>query len=162
MTIWTRILRAVLLMAGAGVLSVVIGEALPRRWFDPQKPFWRGYAWERGGRIYRRLGVQVWKDRMPDVSRALPSAVKKKAALTRTADGMERLVRETCEAEFIHWALILLVSPLLPVLCGGAVGGIAAALYAAGNLVFVVIQRYNRPRLALLLEKMKLREQRVK
>lgn len=159
MPFWTNLLRAVLLMAGAGALSVVVGEALPRRWFHPEKRFWRGYAWERGGQIYRRLGVHVWKDCMPDMSRILSFAVKKKAALARTADSMDRLVRETCEAEFIHWALILLVTPLLPVLAGG-VGAVAAILYAAGNLVFVVIQRYNRPRLMQILEKMILREQR--
>ena len=41
-------------------------------------------------------------------------------------------------------------------------GVMAALVYFAGNLPFVLVQRYNRPRLRRLLEKTKNREAEVR
>lgn len=150
-----QILDAIVAAAVGGILSVVIGERLPRRWFRPESFPFRAWKWEDGGRIYEKLGVRRWKDFMPDLSRIFPQMVRKKTSEARTVESMRRLAQETCEAETIHWALILLVSPAVAVAAGGLLGALCALLYALGNLIFVVIQRYNRPRVLALEEKMK-------
>ena len=64
-----------------------------------------------------------------------------------------RLLQETCVAETVHWALIAL-SPLFLVLMEPVYNVIACLLYICpGNLPFIAIQRYNRPRLAAIYER---------
>ena len=73
--------------------------------------------------------------------------VEKKLA---AADPMS-LVQETCVAEFTHFVLILLGFYALR-LWPGTGGAIVTAIYILfGNLPFLIIQRYNRPRLQRLL-----------
>jgi len=62
-----------------------------------------------------------------------------------------RMIQETCVAEFVHLLLIFLGLGVLR-LCPDAWGVILYALYVLlGNLPFVLIQRYNRPRLVHML-----------
>ena len=58
--------RFVVTVAGIGVLAHVLGQALPRRWFSPQAAPWRSLSWEKEGRIYRKVGIEWWKDHLPD------------------------------------------------------------------------------------------------
>lgn len=103
-----------------------MGQALPRRWFDPHRAPYRCRDWEKGGRVYNKLHIRRWKDRLPDMSRLMPDMVKKKLA---AADPMS-LVQETCVAECVHcWLVALSVGMLF---CGkrvvmGAVAGIQPA-----------------------------------
>jgi len=153
-----RLLYVVLIIAASGVLSFIIGECLPRRLFHADKFPYRAFKWERGGKIYINTGVRRWKDIVPDMSKIVPGVVKKKAFAAATAEGMRRLVAETCVAEFIHVMLIIIVTPLLVIFGKGAFGIICAVLNALGNLMFVIIQRYNRPRLVAQAERMEKRE----
>lgn len=155
-----RLFTALFYGAVCGAISFVLGQLMPRRWFDFDAFPYRAFAWENGGSIYEKLRVRAWKDRVPDMSRIIPKMVKKKAALARDERSMERLVRETCVAELVHWALIIIASPIIGVKVGGWLGAVIAVLYAAGNLLFVIIQRYNRPRLAEILRRMKERNKR--
>ena len=62
-------------------------------------------------------------------------------------------MKETCVAESVHIILCLLGLGLLAIWPGPG-GMVMTALYLLlGNLPFIVIQRYNRPRLLSLLEK---------
>lgn len=155
--------RLIMLVAAVGIggaASFVLGESLPRKWFSAEMPFFRCYSWEKGGRFYQKLGVHKWKDHMPDMSRIVPGMVKKKAALAHTPENMSRLVQELCVAELVHWLLIIFVSPLAALTLGGVAGIAAGILYALGNLVFVIIQRYNRPRLYEIQKRMEKRRRK--
>ena len=154
------LLKALILGLIGGVLSVCAGQALPRRWFHPEVFPFRPFAWEKGGKIYERLGVRRWKDLLPDMSRIVPGMVKKKASLNRTPEAMALLVRETCVAETVHWALIVCVTPLLACAVPGLSGAVIALCYAMGNLLFVIIQRYNRPRLAAIQKRLEMRRKK--
>lgn len=149
-----KLLAALIVGAAGGILSFVIGQSLPRKWFDFDAFPYRDFAWENGGRVYEKVKVRSWKDRVPDMSKFVPGMVKKKASLARNSSSMERLVRETCVAEAVHWALILIVAPVMGIFAGWLI----ALLYAVGNLLFVVIQRYNRPRLREILRRMEMRK----
>ena len=80
------------------------------------------------------------------MSKILKNMVRKEVASRPTCQSMDTLARETCISEAVHWALILLSPPLL-LIWPGIGGWICTALWIAGNLPFILIQRYNRPRL---------------
>ena len=62
------------------------------------------------------------------------------------------LVKETCIAEFIHTMLAIVGFGCMKI-WEGLGGTIVAILYAVGNIPFIMVQRYNRPRLISILNK---------
>jgi len=156
----TGLLSAAAIAAIGGLVFFLIGQSLPRGWFKPEKGIYRCFRWEKDGRIYLKLGVHRWKDAVPDMSRIVPGVFKKKAALAKDIKSMRRLIRETCVAELIHWLLIIVITPMVFRAMRGFGGAAAAALYIIGNLVFIVIQRYNRPRLVAIYKRMEKRREK--
>ena len=72
--------------------------------------------------------------------------------------GLYKKLRETCVAEFIHVLLSILGFGAVFIV-GGAWGWIISIVYfLAGNLPYIIIQRYNRPRLLRLEDGMKKQE----
>lgn len=157
-----RFVYCVIYVAAIGLLSHVIGEALPRKWFDPEKKPYAPWKIERSGRLYRALRVHKWKDKLPDMSRISPKMVKKSISLSSaTSEAISKIVTETCVAEMIHDALILL-APGMYLIWPEPIGAVLAIIYAVSNIPFVIIQRYNRPTLLLLSKRLKQREERLK
>ena len=115
-------------------------------------PF-KEYRWERKGQLYIKLRVNEWKDKVPDMSSYFKGMFYKKAlAQTRSSAYFERFVIETCIAEAVLVALMV-GGVAAYLVFRNAWGIIAWLLYALGNLPFVLIQRYNRPRFKLLMER---------
>ena len=136
-----------------GLLLFAIGEKMPRKNFDYRAFPYAAYAWERGGDIYLKLGINRWKDKVPDMSRYIPHTFRKKIGVMRSPEHVEGLIRETCVAELVHMVLIVL-SPVFLVLMPRGWNWVCMLLYdLIGNLPFILIQRYNRPRLVILLER---------
>ena len=152
--------RCALYLAVLGVLAHPVGQALPRRWFSADAWPYRCRRWEQGGRVYKKLGVQHWKDRVPDMSRLLKDMRPKQLQGTVRDGDLTALLQETCVAELVHWVLILL-SPVTCLLWPG-VGGAAICAFSILllNLPFIIIQRYNRPKLAALLARRQARGHR--
>jgi len=151
---------AVFVVLAGGLMFFAIGQSLPRRWFDPDGWLYRCRRWENDGRIYEKLGVRRWKDVVPDMSRIIPGVFKKKAGVTADPEHMYRLVLETCVAELIHWLLIVAITIPVYAAIGGWGGAAGALAYILGNMVFIVIQRYNRPRLIVIYKRMEKRRER--
>ena len=151
------LLRFVATVAVVGIFAHVFGEALPRQRFRWDRFPWRSFSWEQDGRIYSKLKIERWKDRLPDKSKVVKSTVRKAVGADRSAEHLLQLIAETCVAEFIHW-LLLLVSPVLVLTMKTPLRLWATILYGASNIPFIMIQRYNRPRLAWLYEKTRKRE----
>ncbi len=150
------LLYAALYVAALGILSHFVGQALPRAHFDPQKFPYRSADWENGGKVYEKLGIKHWKDRLPDMSKIMPDMVKKKMSAVKS-QGMDVLIAETCVAECVHWALILLSLGIF-FFWRGAWAVVFWLVYnLLGNLPFIIIQRYNRPRLVMLEQRRKRR-----
>lgn len=161
MTVITETLRFVIPVAVIGILAHVIGEALPRRWFDASRFPYRAYAFERNGRFYEALGIRKWKNVLPDKSRIAPGTYRKAirgSAQQHSAAHMERLLQETCVAECVHWAL-LVISPILLFTMESPAVYVMTPLYGLSNLPYIMIQRYNRPRLAVLSARMQRKAQ---
>lgn len=155
----TALLNCVIYLALLGIASQFIGMALPRRLFDGTGFWFRCRAWEDGGRIYTKLGVRRWKDKVPDMSKLFKKSMAPKQIKTGlTLERAELMLKETCVAELIHSALILFAFPCL-FIWSGAGGAVVWFLYGLGNAVFIVIQRYNRPRYNALIQKFKKQKQ---
>lgn len=149
-------LYAVLYIAALGILSHFAGQALPRAHFDAQRFPYRAAAWENGGKFYEKLGIKHWKDRLPDMSRIMPDMVKKKMTAAK-AQGMDVLIAETCVAECVHWVLVILSLGIFFFWHGVWAVVFWLVYNILGNLPFIIIQRYNRPRLVMLEQRRKRR-----
>ena len=154
--------RCVAYIAAWGILCFPLG-----RWFKALHLKWDRHpfacrAWERDGAVYEKLGVRAWKDLAPDVSKAFPKIVPKKALTGRfDADVVRDMLEETCVAELTHWLLCLTGLALLPLWPGAGGAAVYLVYVILGNVPFIIIQRYNRPRFGRLLTAMERRERRL-
>lgn len=153
------LLYSLLYVLAIGIISHIVGEAIPSSWFHHNRHPFRAWRWEREGRIYERIGIRKWKDRLPDMSRIVGYMVPKRVGIAPRAETVWRLVKETCRAEAVHWGLCIL-APIVRLFWSNAIGWICAALIVLGNLPFILIQRYNRPMLVALAARLDAREER--
>ncbi len=91
-----KLFLCVLYCAAIGILSNPIAALLPRSWFDPEKAPYASFSWEQDARIYNRLGIRLWKDHVPDMSKILKNMVRKEVASRPTCQSMDTLAR-ACE-----------------------------------------------------------------
>lgn len=154
--LWT-----VLYIAGIGILANLIGESVPRTWFHWDKFPYRTHAWEKGGKIYEKIGVDRWKDHAPDMSRVMKNMVPKRFETFPTVQSVYTLIKETCVAEITHFILCL-CGPVIYLFWFNGWGILIAVLYILFNIPFMIIQRYNRPALLALAKRLEVREERRK
>ena len=152
-------LFSVLYVILCGILAHVIGEAIPRSWFHADRFPYAPWKWERNGAIYDRLHIRAWKDKMPDMSRVFTKMVPKRLERFPTAEGVRRLIAETCVAEATHGVLCL-VAPVIWVFWRNWLGVVLSGVVIFCNLPFILIQRYNRPSLEALCARLTAREER--
>ena len=121
------------LFIGGIMDSIELSQFKPGSWRFRERKFEK--------KLYKTLRVKKWK-------KFAPTYDESKFDLSRNPT--ETVIGETCRAESVHWLCIVasLVSISFTVIFGSLpaflITGIAGALV---DLVFVVIQRYNRPRL---------------
>ena len=98
-------------------------------------------------RFYKLLRVRRWKKYIPTYSPDTFDTSKKT---------VKEIVGATCQAEIVHEVIMLL--SLLPIAAIPFVGGaaefiITSALSVLIDFVFVILQRYNRPKLVRVMER---------
>lgn len=149
-------------LALIGTILFAIGRVLPKEKFLFERfPFY-SLPIEDGGKIYQRIGVHKWKDSFPDMSKILPCLMpSKKLSGAVTAEQVELMIQETCIAEWIHGLLGILGFGCIWIWKSTG-GWIVSVLYLFGNLPYMVIQRYNRPKFVNLLRMMRKREDRIR
>ncbi len=94
------------------------------------------------------------------MSKFVTRMYRKKLSGLRSKEHIRQLIVETCCAELIH-VLSMLLSPIFMVLVAGRAGIVAMVLHVLGNVPFAIIQRYNRPRLVEILERIEQAEARA-
>jgi glycosyl-4,4'-diaponeurosporenoate acyltransferase len=152
-------LKSVIYVLVLGIAAHFIGEALPRRWFRHDRFPFRTWKWERNGTVYEKIRVQDWKDHVPDLSRVMKDMVPKRVGICPTSKEVRTLVVETCVAEFIHSVLCVL-SLGVYLFWKNRMGVFLSAVVVLCNLPFIFIQRYNRPMLVSLADRLEIREER--
>ncbi|MGX8705693.1 MAG: glycosyl-4,4'-diaponeurosporenoate acyltransferase [bacterium] len=156
------LVRCLVWIALWGLACFPLGRLIRRMSPDWERFPFAEWDWERSGRVYERVGIRLWKDLVPDVSQWFPFIVPKKKVNGRpTAASMRGMLMETCVAELIHDLLCVAGLPLLWLWPG--FGGVAVYLVYVilGNIPFILIQRYNRPRYRRLLSAVEARERRL-
>lgn len=109
--------------------------------------------------LYDKLKIRKWKTILPDGGGVFKGGFRKKELRTLSVAYVTKFITETKRAEFNHWVLIppaLLFFLWNPPLIGWIMIGYSLIV----NVPFIMIQRYNRSRLQLLLPKLMKKEQR--
>lgn len=123
-------------------VRLVIGGVMDRislTQFHPDSWRFREHKFEK--KLYKLLCVKKWK-------KFAPTYDDDKFDLSRNPT--EDVIGETCRAEIVHWLCIgaslasITFAALFGSLAAFLITGILGALF---DLMFVIIQRYNRPRL---------------
>ncbi len=92
-------------------------------------------------RLYRRLGIRRWKDRLPEAGALFRGGISKR----HVGGSLPSFVRETRRAELAHWSALAL-GPT-SALWNPLVGFVLMVAYGVVvNAPFIAIQRYNRAR----------------
>ncbi len=130
------------------VMRLAVGYVIPklsnynfdyrRRWFHPQ-------TWEPA--LYKKLKIRKWKGKLPTYS---------PGQFSLSENSLYRIIQNMCGAEIVHEVIMVLsFLPLLTVPIFGAfpVFLVTSLLAALFDSIFVMAQRYNRPRLVRIYEK---------
>ena len=127
-------------------MRLLVGHIVPRLVKKPENRRWfRQKGFE--PKLYAALRVKQWKDHMPTYD---------PASFSLKHNSLERIVYNSCVSEAVHEVIVLLsFVPLLFTLLWGSfpVFLITSILAALFDSCFVIIQRYNRPRLIRILKK---------
>lgn len=131
----------------------IICEKLPEKIYYYKKWMFRERNWENKGSIYEKyFDVKKWKTKLPDISDFMKWRFNKKHLAEPNVDYLSVFITESCKSEFTHWMII--VSTLLFILWSTIEVTVVMFLLASLlNLPYIIIQRYNRPRLVRLLRK---------
>lgn len=103
--------------------------------------------------VYERLNVKKWKRRMPTYDRTL---------FDPRLHTWEKIAQAMCQAELVHETIALL--SFLPIIAGIWFGAypvfVVTSVLAAGcDMLFVMVQRYNRQRIMTLLQRERQKKQ---
>jgi glycosyl-4,4'-diaponeurosporenoate acyltransferase len=125
---------------------------LPVRWLRRDGVLFRPRRVENGGRLYERLGIRRWKDRLPEAGAWFAGGMSKRALPDAADGGLERFAIETRRAELGHW-LAMACGPLFVVWNPAPVAAVMVVYGVVVNAPFIAIQRYNRARVSRCLER---------
>lgn len=120
--------------------------------YDHQNWWFREKRWE--APLYQRMNVRAWKKHVPSWDPAEFSLEK---------HTLPEIVNNMCHSEAVHETIMLLcfTSLLFAIPFGDfPVFLITAMLSAAVDSVFVILQRYNRPRMVAMMERWMRRAER--
>lgn len=145
-----NLVRCFVYLAVTGIIGFFAGRILPKKWLNPHKGLFRCFHFEKGGRIYENLGIHHWQNKVPDMSRIFPFSIPPKRLEGDFAPRLPDMICETCVAELVH--LLLCISGLYCLKLWPGIGGVSVTAFYVLilNLPFILIQRYNRPRLIRL------------
>ena len=156
-----RFWMGIVYVAIIGALSNIFAIFINRDKLDENKRPFKSRKWEKNGKVYDKLAIRKWKNKVPDMSKCLPFLRPKKVASGTTSTDLRALIKETCVAEIIHVALIVLSLGVL-LICPGKLGVVLYIFCFIGNLPFIFVQRYNRPQYIIAEERLTRREERLR
>jgi glycosyl-4,4'-diaponeurosporenoate acyltransferase len=160
------VLGCATLWLGWSLLVGMLANRLPARYLEGVQPPGReppqagGPRHETGRPANRalrhfetRLAIRRWKPWIPDAGDALPGGVRKASLVGRDPRALRRLLLETRRAELVHWALwpVWMVTCLWLPPAGVLINLAFATLF---NLPCLLLQRYTRLRLQLILQRL--------
>ncbi|GGL60539.1 glycosyl-4,4'-diaponeurosporenoate acyltransferase CrtO family protein [Sporolactobacillus putidus] len=134
------------------IINTIISIKLPVSIFHYDSWLFRERSWEKKGAVYQYyLRVKKWKNLLPELSDFLAFLFSKKQIKRYNPDYLYRFALETCRAELAHWCII--ISSFLFAKWGDDIGSsiLISFIAVVFNLPYIIIQRYNRPRILSVL-----------
>lgn len=118
--------------------------------FDYRKGWFQPLPFEAA--FYRAIRIRAWKKKIPTFESAFFDVQQQ---------SLENIIMATCQAESVHEVIVVL--SFLPLFAAIPFGAFAAFLItslaaATVDMIFVLLQRYNRPRLMRLMKKRSLQQ----
>ncbi len=143
-----RFLKSILFQICMGIVVFFIGRLIPRKWIREDKFPFKSYRFEKNGEIYHKIKIMQWKTKLPDASLIISKFLPKflPAKRLENQEKIPVLIKETCIAEATHTAAGILGFVCIPI-WGGIGSWLAAILFSLYNVPYVLMQRFNRPRL---------------
>ncbi|PRR83794.1 hypothetical protein [Clostridium vincentii] len=123
----------------------------PRSWFNAELDLYKEHYFEK--KLYKKLNVSKWKDKLPEAG-GIVGFSKKSLSKRLDISYVDRFIDESCIAEVGHILIGIVgyTSLLFTFLLPNSMNYIYIFIIFATidfiiQMMFVVIQRYNRPRL---------------
>ncbi len=159
----TLTLIAVLCAFGIDALIALASRyAIPKRYYNPLRRRFSCARFEK--KLYMRLGIRAWKDKIPETGGLLVGFQKSHALNLRDNEYVYEFMRETCYAEVMHIWSAIFCFVLLPLFSPPYRLSIALPV-AAVNFVLqilpVLVQRFVRPQLTRVYFSNKRREEKA-
>ena len=151
--VWLTILSYIVVWPLIQVSIAFLGNKFSNKHFDPGSWWLKTRKWEQNGDFYDRLfKIRKWKHLLPDGAKTHKGGFTKGHLKSCNPDYLKAFVAETGRAEIFHWLQIL------PFWIFGLWGPffviwIMLAYALIVNLPCIIAQRYNRPRLVRIHEK---------
>lgn len=147
------IISLAVLLAIDAVCALFVRYCLPKKVFNP---FLKVYKVAKGERkFYEKIGIRKWKDRIPEAGQLFANFAKTEIADTTNNEYVYKFMSETIYAELMHWLSAIFSVFIIFI-------DLSIALYVAlplivGNVILnilpVMVQRYNRPKLMVLYQR---------
>lgn len=130
------------------LMRLVVGfifDTFMKNQADYSKKWYQNKPWEK--KLYKRLNVKRWKSRLPSFQPDYFNPEK---------HNWHEIAQAMCQAELVHEVIVVL--SFTPIICSYWFGAlvvfiITSLLAAIFDMVFVIMQRYNRPRIIRLIKK---------
>ena len=135
-----------------GVIGFIAAR-LPMKKFDPEKKLYQTRSWEKNGKVYEEwFHIRKWKHLIWDAGKVFQKDFSKDHVDPKSPEMLRRWIIETCRAEWCHWVTFFFIIPLFITNPPGMIN--FWLIYdILLNIVPIIVQRYNRPRLIKLLNR---------
>lgn len=159
------VLKCIVYIAVSGFVAFVLGRIAPKDWFHADRFPFRTYEWE--SKVWKAIRIKRWQAKLPDMSRILDfflpdnEILPLKRITESSLKNLPLMIQETCVSELTHALLCISGLGMLWIYPGWGGVLITFVYVVFGNLPFVLIQRFNRPRLERALAQQDARKARL-
>lgn len=135
-----------------GITGFFLGRVMSKYGIDASRFVVKKLNSEDDGRIYELVFIRKWHNKLPDMSKIFPHLMPEKAINIKVLENVPVMINETYIAEFIH-SLLGVFGFFCIGIWDGLGGFVVTLVYEMANLPYILIQRYNRPRLQRVFDK---------
>lgn len=161
---WYNVLTAVVLCTAAqfvldGIIAVLINK-MPDALFGAENPLYAVTEAEQA--FYKRIKVRNWKDKIWELG-GLGGFSKKNLANPNSPEYIEKFIVECNKGVLTHrlsYPVGYLTMLFVPGVCAISVALPVATVNLFLNILPTIVLRYNTPKLALILQRMKRRSKK--
>ncbi|MEB7725233.1 glycosyl-4,4'-diaponeurosporenoate acyltransferase CrtO family protein [Mammaliicoccus fleurettii] len=131
-----------------------LGTRISYKFLEKDNKYFRSWNFEKEGQLWQQLvKVQYWKDHLPD-GQHINSDIKSKSTfdLSKNVNEIQQFILETRRAEIVHMLSIFSVIAFYK--SSKSVKIINFAYVVIANVPCMIVQRYNRPKLIRIYNKL--------